>query len=144
MIRISIVFVLGLFLLVPTVAAEQGKADQNSPQSKIILCADIEYEFEADFAYREAEFTAEKAARTSSFLRNDLWRWMENKYQSLKEAPDRGDGLIEGEIGIAYFNNLTFLNLYILRLEALSAPQEMRAEKIQLFCDALSQDYRAD
>ena len=107
------------------------------------LCHDLVF-VEPKFFFAESDITVDRANRTIAFMKDRLPNLMETKYQSLKEQPERDDGLMEGEIGIGYHNGLSILNLYKLKLEALSASPADKDLAIDLFCTTLSQTIAID
>ena len=119
-----------LICLVATPAIAQDAEDWPPPPGPI--CGEIESGVEADFRFHETQLTAENYRDTASAMFERIPDWLTGG------GNERRQVFFYGDVSMAYFNNLNFMDLYVMKLEVLSATDAERAEAVTRFCNALA------
>jgi len=96
------------------------------------ICGDIESSIPQDNRYHESEITRESYEWALETFRETLPIW-------IAARAARGGEALGGETQMAWHNALLSIDLYVLRLEFLSASDSESEEARSRFCEALGE-----
>ena len=123
--------------LVPALALLCVISPPASAHDATIVCsAPPEDEF-AELIYQPDDITLEGAQTAIAFLQDEMPDWIET---DARRMDDEEVGVLTGETGMAYWNHTNYVRAFVLKADALTAPEEEAADKRAAFCDFLTQN----
>ena len=116
-----------LICLAAAPAIAQDAEDWPPPPGPI--CGEIESGVEADYRFHELQLTPENYREAANAMFTRVPEWLSSDGEQLP--------FLSG-VSMAYFNNLNFMDLYVMKLEVLSSTDAERAAAVTRFCEALA------
>lgn len=101
------------------------------------LCGVIESEIEPDMRSHERDITSENYHAAIRSLSETLPGWIEARAERMNGEGRRA--VFSGEIELAWMNSLALIEAYVLKLEAMSAPEAERESAVAAFCFFLAE-----